>query len=807
MMGRAFAFSKNKILLVLFVAFAVLFIVSPYFRGLMFAENYVVAGLIIQLLFACTLLCYFRQSKAMVNAHWKLLLIGGFIPLIYTIAYWYSASPFHAADGALRWFIAFSLFFMLGVWQSVQQEIKEWLWIMCWATVSWMVLLVLLVDLTVIEFHGAIMGGRYASVLQYMNTFAALVSAFMIAGLMGLSQRIPLFYQLLYGLSLVPFMVALLFTESRGGLLVFVLGWIVALFFLKKKEQLTFIGQTLVLMAFSFVSYAGFVSMLGDERFITAAVLLVLFSLIFAGFVVVMHRYVYIDVLTDQQGSHSFALPVSGLIMIVAGLIVWLTQLGEFIRRYLPDALQSRMENFTLEQHSVQERWLFFQDSFVLWMDHFWFGTGGGGWAALFEGYKSYPYISTQVHNFYLQTLVEVGLIGGLIVFSFLFVVLGRGVYTYFRMANSKISIEIESETKSGINPVTNPVQRHLSGAVLVAVIIGFVHSLIDFNMSMGTYQLFMFVLLAIIWHDSQHPDGIEQTAINQPTEQPSQYNKFITAGIVLVLAISLFSIYKSFSYIQAEQLYRQAIMEENFYQALEKTEQAVNLHPNHMRFREHKVELLRLGWRELDQGEYLERMIIELDQMLDLEVHRMETYERYAELLWSLNEHEQAIEKINKATQVAPWIKSPYMTYGQYQLSYWSRFREEIEPQVVEQQVMLFGTAMAQLTNKLSIQEGELPSGLDLRHPIEMNAQDFYLLARAHYVLAEHEHSLVHLNRMDEHDLSVEQEAQMLLLTMLNYAQMGEKEAFDNVAESASLEVRIMFDQAQEDEQWQPSQ
>lgn len=81
---------------------------------------------------------------------------------------------------------------------------------------------------------------------------------------------------------------------------------------------------------------------------------------------------------------------------------------------YLPVQLVKRIENFTLENKSLWERITFFQDGLKIARENFFTGTGGRGWLYNYEDVQSYSYESTEIHNYFLQCLIENGIFSAL---------------------------------------------------------------------------------------------------------------------------------------------------------------------------------------------------------------------------------------------------------------------------------------------------------------------------------------------------------------------------------------------------------
>lgn len=103
-------------------------------------------------------------------------------------------------------------------------------------------------------------------------------------------------------------------------------------------------------------------------------------------------------------------------------------------------------------------------------------GAGGGGWASLYEHYQNNPYTSRQVHNFFLQFLIEVGIVGFLIFMSFI-------LYIFYKYIRGYVKRD-KNEFENGF-------------FYLIIALSILVHSLLDFNMSYAFMGILVFIGLA----------------------------------------------------------------------------------------------------------------------------------------------------------------------------------------------------------------------------------------------------------------------------------------------------------------------
>jgi len=102
------------------------------------------------------------------------------------------------------------------------------------------------------------------------------------------------------------------------------------------------------------------------------------------------------------------------LLMVVAAAVAGAALLGALLAGgLLPKALAARIMGFSLGERSVWERLWWSKDALGLVKDSPILGSGGGGWAARYWQYQTYNYYTREIHNDYIQTLVETGLVTG----------------------------------------------------------------------------------------------------------------------------------------------------------------------------------------------------------------------------------------------------------------------------------------------------------------------------------------------------------------------------------------------------------
>lgn len=324
-------------------------------------------------------------------------------------------------------------------------------------------------------------GPRLASVFQYPNTYAAFLMAFFFIAVFGITRSKKWYGQAIHAFMLVPMVLSILLTLSRGGLVFLPVVFVVLLLFLKPAKQILLIVYC-VMAGVATLVIAKPVTNLGQQFhlgqindpakgwfYVLSA------SLALAVIAWLIQRYVAprlesgLSKWADKKLS-SLWLPVVSV--VVVGILAWLF-LGTNLKHILPGNIGDRLENLNLQQHSFLERMTFYKDAVKVLKDYPIFGAGGGAWASIFEKYQNNPYSSRQAHSFVMQYLVESGLLGFIIFVAFLIFIFYKYIRGYIKAG--------EHERES-----------YFIYFILVFSIL--MHSLMDFNMSFVFIGMLVFL-------------------------------------------------------------------------------------------------------------------------------------------------------------------------------------------------------------------------------------------------------------------------------------------------------------------------
>lgn len=328
-------------------------------------------------------------------------------------------------------------------------------------------------------------GLRLTSVFQYANTYAAFLMAFLFAAVFFVTTSRKWYSQAFHSFMLVPIIVSLLLTLSRGGLVMLPVVFVLLLLFLKPAQQLLWIlycgmaGVISLLISKSVTdlglqlneTFSGSGALKGWGILIAASIIMGLLGWVIQRFVAPKLESV-LSTWSEKKGS-SLWLPVGSV--VIGGVLIFLF-IGTGLKNILPQNISVRLENINFNQHSVLERFTFYKDAMKVLADYPIIGAGGGAWASLYEQYQNNPYTSRQAHNFFLQYLIEVGILGFLVFMAFI-------IFIFYKYIRGYVQKDTDGKN------------RHFLYLIIVLSIL--LHSILDFNLSYVFMGILVFLGLA----------------------------------------------------------------------------------------------------------------------------------------------------------------------------------------------------------------------------------------------------------------------------------------------------------------------
>lgn len=324
------------------------------------------------------------------------------------------------------------------------------------------------------KFYTRMISERLISFFQYPNTTAAfLLTAWITTLHLLLFKSRPkgkkeIINLLLAGSLFLQFL-AFVLTISRGMYLIGILAVIAYLILLlqgKRKQAICLlIGNALPSLILGIFLYPG--SVLREKNTILSVLLI--FS------VMAIAVYITIQIINRESMASSNkkepdhkalrkanrAFFYGGITVIAIGVAV---VLGLWLKPFY--------NIFNLK--SAYDRFGFYIDAWRIFLDFPLTGVGGEGWAYIYRSYQQIFYVTSDIHSYGFQLLVEHG-IGGIIIIAGIAVAFLSGIATNFKTRNEEQLI------------------------FLIASGILFLHSMIDFDFQYFTMQMIFTLLISQI--------------------------------------------------------------------------------------------------------------------------------------------------------------------------------------------------------------------------------------------------------------------------------------------------------------------
>jgi O-antigen ligase len=435
-----------------------------------------------------------------------------------------------------------------------------------------------------------IIGYRLTSVFQYANTYAAFLMAILLGCLFEIVKSKRWQSTLFHAFMLVPICISFVVTLSRGALVLMPIILLISLFLFKINRQILLMVYMVLALIATFIILSP-VTTIGEDlfkQFSASAswkgwLIVLVTSAVLATIITCVQKYgtSWLQGKLSKYHDSRFAvlaIPVASIIL--GGLAAFLLFGNTGVTKLLPETIKNRIETINFAQNSVLERGTFYKDSFKLVKDYPLLGAGGGGWAALYEKYQNNPYTSRQAHNFYLQYLVEIGIIGTLILTLFICFVF----YLFIRFFFKK-----DEEQRD---------RRTFYALITISILI---HSIIDFNMSYAYIAVLLFLCMGGMIADSE--EGSEKLL----AKFKSGYNKAFPVALGLLAIVFLVI---SLRMLSADRLYKSAFAgaQQNnkpFQEIMLELDKAIDRNPKHPDYMLFKGNLLSQAFQQTKDEKY----------------------------------------------------------------------------------------------------------------------------------------------------------------------------------------------------------
>jgi tetratricopeptide (TPR) repeat protein len=565
-------------------------------------------------------------------------------------------------------------------------------------------------------------GTRLTSVFTYANSYAGYLGALLLASLYLSATTSKKWLTFLHAFFLVPALVSLLLTLSRGGWVLLPLLFIVILPFVRLAAQITMTLQVLVsgLAAMAISSYMtdkgiALLNQYQSGTAIRTLLLLVAASAVVAGIGLAIRyfsdRYIANAAFVKKLRYSNLWFPLA--VVVLGGLLLVLLFSTPLVH-ILPADLQSRFQNINFNQHSVRERGYFYADSWRIAKDYLFFGTGGGGWTTLYHSYQSYPYTSRQAHNFLFQVLIDIGLVGTLITFLFMAVVFALFIRRLIK--------------EKGQNPIT------LVFFILAVSLLA--HSFIDFDMSYAFLGILVYLCLGALFGSSSGEESDQQSGVK--AERGSLLNRYrwLYPSGLGVLALVMIGI--GFQATVASNRGEAALSALQKQQVdLKRTQELLTAAVNHQKsnvdYRLMQVDLYSQAYLQMKDGSYLASAQAILDRLDKKEPNLIEPYEyRYG---WAMQTGKlaQALPLAEEMLRRNPWNAVYYERAIELRTVLGEQARQAGNASEANKE---WDQAMAwyqELQNRIT-RQSEIPKAITIGNPLRVTSGIAMPLARIEY-------------------------------------------------------------------------
>lgn len=504
----------KKSRIILFTALALLIFYPPFIRGLFFKQDVFIYHILSSLVFI--LFWWFKVKShnfrfLQTSLDWAILAYACAYLLSLTGAVHFG----EAVYGFLRALNLFLIYWMVSDWVKEFRDYKLILQVI-WASALGVASIGILAATGFIKFSGAFVSAQIASTLQYSNATAAFMAVSILLGNILWATVNSFVGRLVYGLGSFLMILVLIGTMSKGAWLILLIGTLLLMLGLPGIYRARSLYQLILAVAAALLTSVFFIPIIRGEETAGALPFILIGLLVVTGGEIIREGTLY---LTRHVNHKIKAVSIAMLVTVTA--IILLVSMPRMIPQDILTEIQGLTETGS---SSFVTRIDFCRWAIDIVKDHPLVGAGAGGWNALYHQYQGYLAYTTEVHNHFLQVWVEAGTIG-FIVFISIWICFLRQVYILYRSYKSKLKDGNEPLYDLGAN------WAFIWGTTSAALAFG-IHALIDFDLSLMSLAILLWVLLALV---------NAATMIKEPPTSLPVFRHATNVGIAVIIVAVLF--------------------------------------------------------------------------------------------------------------------------------------------------------------------------------------------------------------------------------------------------------------------------
>lgn len=300
--------------------------------------------------------------------------------------------------------------------------------------------------------------------------------------------------------------------------------------------------------------------------------------------------------------------------------------------KYLPESLISRFNSIDLTENSSATRLTYYEDSLSILKSKPIFGGGGGTWEALYQKYQSRPYNATEAHNYFIQTMVETGIIGIAVLATLIGVFIVHLLKAWKRKDVLTVSVLFSALALLG-------------------------HSGLDFNFSFHSIPMIFWALIAMLEFKTFEDIKLNIGKMDFKGKSNSPVLVSLVGIPLLVFSISLYSA-NAIATSNTETI-NEIPMEES----IDKMEKAVMLDPFHSNIRVDLAKMQMAQGIENGDGDLIKKAENNFNKAAKYTPNLPVVLQENASYYISLGEFEEAFKYLDDLVESAPLKQYPYAT------------------------------------------------------------------------------------------------------------------------------------------------
>lgn len=606
----------------LFLLFLISILVLPFFTGLFFEEAQLKAQVPLLVLSLVSIGHYGLRSQGP-DLPLKLLGLAVAFPVYLLLISFNGVSLHYSSVGNLNYLTYFA-FFITGLllFRSHQAliQLQGVILISGWAISA----AGLVSGLGANFIEGNLLAGRLCAVFNYPNTYAAFLLALIGCAFLTYSASQTVLSKA--AAALLPLLViSFLLARSRGALLLApMLIGILYLHLPKSARRGTLLSFLLLLLP-GLLAYPFFRQAFQQEAMVPGLFLLLLAAAAtyYLGGIIQKPSHWH---QTIAEKFYYFLF----LILLAGGIVFF-----GFYKEVLSSL--SGIAPIRSDQ-SIYERIIFNQDGFKIFQDYLLTGAGLGAWKVMYTRYQSFPYISSQPHNFYLQLLLETGIVGFSVFISFI----GYIFYLFYKQRRSC--------TTSGPAP----------GLFFLVIVVTFLlHGLLDFDFSYGYINLLFFASLAALCSTSLTVGRFPGNAL------PLSYPKFrLNIFLVLMLLLLVSGLFINTRYVMGVIHYDRGlaqIRQKDYPAAWTSLQTALAYFPVHKGYKKTTASLQEAMARTTGNRQLLAASAGLYHEIIEAEPYDVNAYGSLLNYYLQEQQHQEILKLAPLAIGLAPFRPSHY--------------------------------------------------------------------------------------------------------------------------------------------------